>query len=1157
MKKIILLILTIINSICFAQDYQWQNNLVHNSNEIVRSLSFINPNTGWVGLEIDNTNAWVFKTTNKGNSFSRVFNYLDYSTSNMSYDIGVNFINESTGFISTGDRIFKTINGGNNWNSVYTFPSMNGSSAIKFVNANTGYAAFSIPYNYASLYKTTNGGANWFLTCINHDYSNNVEGVFITDIATSSSNPNTAAICGYYKSVNLYNKTSFIVKSTDGFISTSFGGSYNDVGLFSHVYLLPNDELRVFGEKGIYSPNIFGSNLIFDMGTTDDANRQTGFSFSNQNLGFAASYDGKIWRTTNSGINYINEANTGIHYPLSSRMNSFNEIAYFGANGNFFTRLLKSNLSLNGETGMLTTNDKIKFDFVEYSNGQDQYLRGGYSNLQSNNVLNSGTPNEMIFYKWHDNKMVNVNPDYYFDYPHDIKAYYKTKQKSTDETAIANVNQTKAVRGSNGEVYQIHSSIGGIFFTVGSQPNLEFTREEVVNGGQLYSQQFPNENTADNNKNPSINEIKYFNQENSAPAAFGLTAVWERYDQPANKTDVLCALRSAASSLDNPWTRFGNNLNLLDGKIISFISSSGYNSKPEIYSLYMDGSTSDVRNFLMIIPHLEPAANGNKLVVSARYQNFEGFDYEALRLGDPDIETKDFKIIPDYVTDYSVTYTPLIYNNQKAVFMYFTYKKNGSIYYRRELIYLSIYNEIIRAEIPENEREFNLSNIDGQSECNTPDITLRNGMPTITYQGKYDANREVSYENNTNGPTVPLHYYPIFIKMRNSSGEWISYYYNSNGFQTQENPDIEGSTNYDAFVINYSKAKSSFYQFVNISGFPRYYCNPGVFNGKDAKFIKGSYSGQFGSSSYPGLLTLSNQTGSLYDIGKQPFTINPYNIGTDGFSNLDGTIEKNNTLYSLTLGPIIASNTTYGFEDGTPPQTVQNPAEFNESMVSSVFYLSNNDTLIIGANGQYKPSGSLLQHLKYHVNLVNSNSGQIHRELFRDTINTEDSVGIEFLRGYVISNVAKGTDQFYVQMIVDTVDAVASDYGMSGVYADNTPPQGDASHGYKTKVFFESGPNPLTNNIGSQLPKDYALSQNYPNPFNPSTTIKFALPKDGFVTMKVYDISGREVARLVNEVKKAGYHDVLFNASNLASGVYFYRIQSNDFVMTKRMVLIK
>jgi hypothetical protein len=256
------------------------------------------------------------------------------------------------------------------------------------------------------------------------------------------------------------------------------------------------------------------------------------------------------------------------------------------------------------------------------------------------------------------------------------------------------------------------------------------------------------------------------------------------------------------------------------------------------------------------------------------------------------------------------------------------------------------------------------------------------------------------------------------------------------------------------------------------------------------------------------------------------------------------------------LGPIIASNTTYGFEDDTPPQTVENPVEFNETMISAVFSLSNNDTLIIGANGKYTSTGQSLQPLKYHVNLVNSNSGQIHRELFRDTINIEDSVGIEFLRGYIINNIAKGTDQFYVQMVVDTVDAIATDYGMSGVYADNTPQQGDAPHGYKTRVFFENDTHSLTN-IGSQLPKDYSLSQNYPNPFNPSTTIKFALPKDGFVTLKVYDISGREVARLVNEQKKAGYHDVLFNASNLASGVYFYRIQSNDFIMTKRMVLIK
>ena len=90
-----------------------------------------------------------------------------------------------------------------------------------------------------------------------------------------------------------------------------------------------------------------------------------------------------------------------------------------------------------------------------------------------------------------------------------------------------------------------------------------------------------------------------------------------------------------------------------------------------------------------------------------------------------------------------------------------------------------------------------------------------------------------------------------------------------------------------------------------------------------------------------------------------------------------------------------------------------------------------------------------------------------------------------------------------------------------------------------------------------ELPKQFNLSQNYPNPFNPTTKINFALPKQGFVTLKIYDITGREVKTLVNEFKQSGYYSIDFNGSYLASGVYFYRIQSNDFVMTKRMVLIK
>jgi len=97
----------------------------------------------------------------------------------------------------------------------------------------------------------------------------------------------------------------------------------------------------------------------------------------------------------------------------------------------------------------------------------------------------------------------------------------------------------------------------------------------------------------------------------------------------------------------------------------------------------------------------------------------------------------------------------------------------------------------------------------------------------------------------------------------------------------------------------------------------------------------------------------------------------------------------------------------------------------------------------------------------------------------------------------------------------------------------------------------------LRNEINVGVPAKYSLSQNYPNPFNPSTKIDYELPYDGSVNIKLYDVSGREVATLVDEVKTAGYYTLQFNASNLASGAYFYRIESGEFRDIKRMILIK
>lgn len=97
----------------------------------------------------------------------------------------------------------------------------------------------------------------------------------------------------------------------------------------------------------------------------------------------------------------------------------------------------------------------------------------------------------------------------------------------------------------------------------------------------------------------------------------------------------------------------------------------------------------------------------------------------------------------------------------------------------------------------------------------------------------------------------------------------------------------------------------------------------------------------------------------------------------------------------------------------------------------------------------------------------------------------------------------------------------------------------------------------LSNEVEIGTPSKFELSQNYPNPFNPETKIKYELPNDGFVSIKVFDNSGKEVAILVNENVSAGYHTVNFKASSLSSGIYFYKFETEGFVKVMKMALVK
>ena len=112
---------------------------------------------------------------------------------------------------------------------------------------------------------------------------------------------------------------------------------------------------------------------------------------------------------------------------------------------------------------------------------------------------------------------------------------------------------------------------------------------------------------------------------------------------------------------------------------------------------------------------------------------------------------------------------------------------------------------------------------------------------------------------------------------------------------------------------------------------------------------------------------------------------------------------------------------------------------------------------------------------------------------------------------------------------------------------------------YKLKQIDIDGKYEYSNviEVDYNISTEASLSQNYPNPFNPATTIEYTIPEGGFVSLKVYDILGREVITLVNGKQEAGRHSVIFNGTGLTSGIYFYILKTENKLLTKKMSLLK
>lgn len=150
------------------------------------------------------------------------------------------------------------------------------------------------------------------------------------------------------------------------------------------------------------------------------------------------------------------------------------------------------------------------------------------------------------------------------------------------------------------------------------------------------------------------------------------------------------------------------------------------------------------------------------------------------------------------------------------------------------------------------------------------------------------------------------------------------------------------------------------------------------------------------------------------------------------------------------------------------------------------------------------------------------------------------------LNGSVSSGVSfSANEQFFVrQNVGETFSGISSNEQYMVI-----------SGGIYNKSFLTTGVNSFIN----ELPKKFSLEQNFPNPFNPETKIKFQLPSDVMVSLKIYNILGREVLSLIDQFMRAGIYNVVFSSRNLnlASGIYIYRLMAGDFISIRKMVLLK
>jgi hypothetical protein len=308
-----------------------------------------------------------------------------------------------------------------------------------------------------------------------------------------------------------------------------------------------------------------------------------------------------------------------------------------------------------------------------------------------------------------------------------------------------------------------------------------------------------------------------------------------------------------------------------------------------------------------------------------------------------------------------------------------------------------------------------------------------------------------------------------------------------------------------------------------------------VSNGPDKNSM---YAMSFNYSSSPYYFQLSDDLGSFYSMEK--IQCNAFTSGREGVVSVDSAE------FYFALGDIEIDGQPVDFVEITDTVPVNNLTILNQYLISQPVSVNNNSSFIYSVQYGINDSLSAVQAMvddrfvNFKVQLLDANTGEIIGEYDDVTYNAENIYDYGNI-SYQVNTQGIGNRMVRLKLIVD--NNFVSGYSLTKIYSDES-------------ALYKSGVQQI-NFTGNKKVTSYTLAQNYPNPFNPRTTIKYEIPEGGLVTLKVYDILGSEIVTLVNEEKSGGRYEVNFDASKLASGVYIYRLNVNDYVNVKKMVLLK